>query len=143
MNSIYELMCKLPQVVETAINCYAKNQSLFAVKDGTYCLQMTWYWWKSAETELLKNPDGDIVATAGDNTVRQLPKSPTLISSSEQLEYMISQLDTLGKEAKQFMDEACLPPEVQYRVERGYDRLTEAMFNMQIAVIHNAELNRK
>lgn len=142
MNSIFELLTKLPPIVETAITCYSKNNQLFPIKDSTYCLQLTWYWWKSADTELNEQNKDDIVQQAEQVQELQL-KSPTLISSTEQMEYMISQMELLSKGVQEYMATTSLPPSVQYKVERGYDRLMESLFNIQTAKSHHVELNRK
>lgn len=144
MSSIFQLMSKLPPVVETAINCFSKNQVLFPVKDSTYCLQMVWYWWHAADRQLTEQTKDDIVERALPESEGQtMLKSPTLISTSEQLDYMIDRMKELIKETEEYLNEASLSPEIHYKVTRGYDRLMEALFNIETAKSHYGELNRK
>lgn len=141
--SIYELMSKLPPIVETAIHCFSKNQILFPVKDSTYCLQMVWYWWHRADVQLTEETKDDIVESSRVEEGKGILKSPTLISTSEQIEYLITQLNELVKETEQYLGEASISPEIHYKVSRGYDRLMEALFNIETAKSHYAEVTRK
>lgn len=141
MNSIFELLQRLPPIVETAITCYSKNQVLFPLKDATYSLQLAWYWWKNADTELNQNQD-DIILEAEEGQAPPLMKAPTLISTKEQIDYMTEQLKELSKSAQEYIDSSVLPPSVQYKLDRGYDRTMEAMFNIETANTHYEEITR-
>lgn len=140
MKNIPELLGKLPTIATVVIQCYSKNQVLFPLKTTNDNVQMLFYWWSEASKELdqiLGPPD---VIQDGDSRTAIIP--PTLLATSEQLQYVIDQLEGLASETQEYLNEAPLPASVKYKVERGYDKLMEAKFSTQTAASHYGELTR-
>jgi len=141
MTSIFELLIKLPTPTDVAITCYSKNNLLFPLKDAIHNLQLTYYWWKEAQDELDKYRGEEIVEKTEDKM--SYPQPPTLIGATEQLNFIKQHLRELGNNTQEFLDGAPLPTTVKYKIEQGYNKVMDALFNTDISLKYNEEINRE
>ncbi len=140
MNNIFELLLKLPTVTDVSIGCYSKNPILHPLKDTVHNLQLTFYWWQEAQAEMNSYQSKEITEDA---ERRMATRPPTLVGTYEQLGYIKEQLKELSTSAQQYLESSPLPLGVKYKVEQGYNRVMEAMFNADISTKYYDEFNRQ
>lgn len=142
MNSIFELLLKLPTVTDVSIKCHSMNPVLFPLKDTVHSLQLTYYWWQEAQAEMnsYTQEGKEIVEESTEKRIALRP--PTLIGVYEQLGYIKEQLKDLSTSTQQYLESVPLPMGVKYKVEQGYNKVMEAMFNADISTKYYDEFNR-
>jgi hypothetical protein len=112
------------------------------MKDAVHNLQLTYYWWKEADTELKKYIDTPELIENPDDR-QYISRAPTLIGTKEQLDYIIDHLKNLSDDTQKYLEEYPLPMGVKYKVEQGYNNVMEAMFNADISTKYYEEYNRQ
>lgn len=141
MNSILELIFKLPSVTEVSIDCATKTPAVYTMQSVIHNLQLAFYWWSSAEAELEKETESvKISQDKGDTKIKY--SAPSLLTPEEQLEYLDKELIKITEGACEYLDNVHLPYRVKQKVEQGYNKAMEALFNTKISILYYGELNR-
>lgn len=141
-NNIFELLLKLPTVTDVAITCFSKNNMLYPLKETIHNLQLTYYWWQEAKREMDSYTE-EVLTTEADSKGSLTRQPPTLIGAYEQLNYITEHLSNLGKDTQGFLEDTPLPQGVKYKVEQGYNKVMEAMFNADISTKYYDEFNKQ
>lgn len=141
MASIFEILVKLPEPLSCAINCFSKNPILSPLKDVVHNLQLSYYYLKDADEEM-RSMSNSIELTQ-EGSEQKMPVAPSLIGTQEQLEYLKKHLIEMRKDIRSYLITVDIPQEVYYNVRRGYDKITEALFNTNITVTYYDEYNKQ
>lgn len=131
---------KIVPVIETTLNCLSKNTQLHPLQDAIYSMQLSIYWLKAADRELGVVDDDSL--DHGTPTLPVVKRQPTLLGMPAYFEFLASQLREVSKEIQDYSEESALPPSVLYKVNRGYDRIMEALFNTELANNYYGQLTR-
>lgn len=140
MTNIQEILERLGPILEVNIGTYYRNKELFPLQDAQHGMQVGFRWLKLANEELGKSGVGKVLEQKGEQTRETIIKPPTLLGTTEQLSYMREQLISIVEELEDYKDETSLPSRIQYKIDRGYDKLVEALFDTETAHIHFNQL---
>lgn len=130
MNSISEIATGIRPIMEVTLECADKHPQLFPLKDVFHDLQLAFFWLKSADYYLTNEESSESILH---ETQTKPPKLPSLINMEERFEFIKKHLRLLHKGVESYTTDLSLPPDVKYRIDRGYDKLMEAHFNIDIA----------
>lgn len=142
MNSILDIIIKLPALIGVSIEMHRRVPQLYTVRDITYHLQMTYYWLKYANKELKDLTESvDLIESEGEGEHKFV--IPTLIGVPEQLEYLKIHLTSLAKDTVEYGDNTPLPNTIKYKIERSYDNMMLALFNTDLSTNYYGQLAKQ
>ena len=131
MNNITDLIYKLPCVTLVSIELTRRMGGNPACMDIVHSLQLGYYWFKTANTQMATYSDGILTSEIDEKDIPEII-IPTLIGIPEYFKYIQEYLEPLIKETEQFLQEAYFPEPVKYKLEQGYNHIVEASFNLDI-----------
>lgn len=141
MQEIANLCARLIPVIETTLDCYGKNKQLYPLQEAIHDMQMGFYWLQEALTHMSTVGEGEIETEGERARAKALAMhAPSIISSRDQIEYITAQLATMRQELETFSSGHFFPPEVQRRIDRGHDNLTEGFFNLKLSKTYYEEI---
>lgn len=143
MNDIKEITFELLPIMDAAIQLASKYIKIQPFQSAVHNLQLSVYWFKEAEKELDKARIVEESLTSVDEEVQRNTKAPTLLGANDFFNYLSSKLIKLSMEVNYYKETHTLPPNVVYNLERGYDKLMETKFNLQIGEMYYGELTRR
>lgn len=139
MNNISDIILKLPPILGVSIETTRKIPTLYSIKDITFHLQMCYYWLKAAKLEMQAvTGTQNLVGSNGD--VEHKVIIPTLLGVPEQMEFMKKSLENLTAETWDYIDNVPLPAPVRYKLERSYDNMSMALFNVELSTTYYEQL---
>lgn len=138
MTSINEAGLKLIPIINTALTVLNKENQLTHIQQVVHNLQMSIYWLKTAYQDL-KEYTKDAVTTDNESIDTTIP-TPTLFSTQDQLNFIKTSLEDLTKGLDQVSESLSRVPSVQYKVQRGMDKLYEGLFNNDLAINYYQQL---
>lgn len=136
MNSIEELISRLPAVTKVSIDVQHSQPILYPIKDTITNLQLAFYWWKEAVEDLNLITTGAVIQEGEHNRELLQMLLPTLIGAKEQLDYLEKELNTLAEEVDRYLLDAVIPETVGNKVRQGYNKIKEAYFTVKISNIY-------
>lgn len=129
-------------VLDSMIKLADKNLKIEPIQHSIHNLQIAIYWFKAAEKGM-DSLSGETIQVAVEATLPiPFSKAPTLLGSIDTFHYVSSSLRTITEEVLMFKEQGGIPDLIKYSMDRGYDKLMEAKFNMQIAQLYYGELNK-
>lgn len=134
-------MIRIPAIMQIALDCSSKVVGIPTLEKTAHDLQMVYYWWRDADQQLRSMNSSDKVLVEGQARYTQI--GPVLIGLPAQLNFISTELAKLAEETQQFVDEHSLPPKVQYKVEQGYNKVMEALYNNEIAKVYLGDAKSK
>lgn len=140
MNSILEIILKLPPVIGVSIDSTRKNPQLFPLLEVTYNLQMGYFWLKEANIEMKSMMNSVEITEQGTEEHRLV--IPTFIGTVEQLDYMRTNLRELSKGTQEYINDTALPQEVEYKVKQAYNSIMLALFNTELSTSYYGQIER-
>lgn len=132
---------KIVPVIETMLNCFGKNTQLHPLQDAICSMQLCIYWLKAADKELGIVEEEDNTISHGTAILPVAKRQPTLLGMPDYFDFLTSKLREVSKDIQDYSEESALPPSVLYKVNRGYDRLMEALFNTELANNYYGQLS--
>lgn len=139
MTSINEVGLKLIPIINIALTVLNKENQLNPIQQVVHNLQMSIYWLKTAYQDL-KEYTKDAVTTDNESIDTTTIPIPTLFSTQDQLNFIKTSLEDLTKGLDQVSESLSSVPSVQYKVQRGMDKLYEGLFNNDLAINYYQQL---
>lgn len=133
MTSITESGTKLIPIIDMALTVLNKENQLAPLQHVIHNLQMAMFWLKTANKDLTVYTQGTIDTETEKESNASLP-IPTLFSTQDQLEFIKTSLETITKELNELNDSLASVPSVQYKIQRGFDKIHEGLFNNELAI---------
>jgi len=129
-------------VIDSMLKLADKNIKIEPIQHSVHNLQIAIYWFKVAEKGL-ENIGGETLEsnTTSTNTL-PVRTRPTLLGNTDTFNYISTSLRTISEEVLMYKEQGGIPDLIKYSMDRGYDKLMEAKFNMQIAQMYYGELNK-
>jgi hypothetical protein len=141
MNNLREIQIKLSPITVLTIDA-ARVTGLSAVRDITYHLQMTYYWLKYANAEMMEL-SGELISTEEREPEEHEVIIPNIKDALEQFNYIRKQLDETAREVFEYITETSLPAGVKYKTEQAYNNIMQAVFNTEISTVYYESLRRQ
>ena len=141
MNQIDELLLKLPAVIAVGVDCYGKNPMLYPLRESINKMHLAGYWWGIASKDLNNQMVGTEIGGETEEEIKIIV--PTMLGAGEQLNYLSKNLGEVTKSTADYLNSVELPPQVKYNVEQGYNKLMEAMFNIDISTKFYEQINTR
>lgn len=140
MNSITEIISKIPAIIGVGIEAQRRTPALFPLKEITYNMQMCYYWLKEANDELKGYVNS--VELSEDTDEKYKLVIPTLLGTPEQLNFMHEHITELAKGTWEYVDSVPLPASVKYKLEQSYNSTMIALFNTKLSTTYYEQLAR-
>jgi hypothetical protein len=140
MNDIKEITNRLLPVIDAVITLTGKYRILEPLKDVTSGMQLAIYWFKTAERELEAVQTSETLSTEEVQSFNS--KAPTLLGTVDYFNYINTKLGEVNKELWQYKESTEFPPQVKYQLDRGYDKLMDSKFNIQLAEMYYETLSK-
>lgn len=141
MHSIVDILLHLPPLIGVSLDAGKRMPELYTIRDIMYHLQMTYYWLKAANAEM-KSLTQSVEITSQEEGEHKLI-IPTLIGTSEQLEYMRKHLRDLSADTYEYFDNTPLPQGVKHKVEQAYNNMMTALFNTELSTTYYEQLTTR
>lgn len=142
MITIQDLGFKLVPVVDAALTAHKREKQLVPLQHTVYNSQMAIYWFREAVKDLknLEVEGGIQVSEPTSEEIVVNTSLPTMFGLQEHLNYMTTQLTTIIKETDELIKTAYFPEHILYKVQRGYDKIHEGLFNTELAINYYEQL---
>ena len=128
-------------VMEATIKLTSKNMKVEPIQIAVHDMQLAIYWLKAAEK--LNEQDKQETLTTDSSSSLPVRKLPTLLGSLDSFNYINNQLKDITTSFFEYKENTEMNPSLKYHLDRGYDNLMNAYFNIQIAQIYHGEINKQ
>lgn len=140
MNSLADVNINLTPIIAATLDCAEHNPQLYPLKDAFRNLQLGFFWIHSADKQLNQESGEDsIVHQERPMAIRP----PSMISNEDRFAFIKDRILALNSDIQNYTSEVSLPPEIKYKINRGYDNFTEAYFNVDIALEYYNQLTNE
>lgn len=140
MTSINQTGIKLLPLINIALTVYNKENQLTPMQHVIHNLQMGLYWLREAAKDLNEYTKDTVTENKDEMYNEATLAIPTLFSTTDELNFIKNNLKELTKELDQLTESLSTVPSIQYKIQRGTDKVYESMFNNELAISYYKQI---
>jgi len=140
MTSINQTGIKLLPLINIALTVYNKENQLTPMQHVIHNLQMGIYWLREAAKDLNEYTKDTVTENKDEMYNEATLAIPTLFSTTDELNFIKNNLKELTKELDQLTESLSTVPSIQYKIQRGTDKVYESMFNNELAISYYKQI---